>query len=223
MWSCGCIVAELLSMEEASVPCYLDRQPLFPGVSSDMTPGGGGGVDADSADQLESIVRVVGTPDSADVEALAGDDASAAAAKARLGALASRESADLADIFPGAEAPALDLLKRLLTLDPKKRFDVRACLDHAYVACGRPASRGPRSARGDPPPLPRSIKSSTDADELDLRGVKIDLDFDDAAQPPMRVAQLRDLIREHTRAFRSDEGAREAAADAPPAPKRQKT
>ena len=80
MWSCGCIVAELLSMEEASVPCYLDRQPLFPGVSSDMTPGGGGGVDADSADQLESIVRVVGTPDSADVEALAGDDASAAAA-----------------------------------------------------------------------------------------------------------------------------------------------
>ena len=36
-------------------------------------------------------------------------------------------------------------------------------------------------------------------------------------------AQLRDLIREHTRAFRSDEGAREAAADAPPAPKRQKT
>ncbi|KAH8072476.1 MAP kinase [Aureococcus anophagefferens] len=117
MWSCGCIVAELLSMEEASVPCYLDRQPLFPGVSSDMTPGGGGGVDADSADQLD--------------------------AKARLGALASRESADLADIFPGAEAPALDLLKRLLTLDPKKRFDVRACLDHAYVACGRPASRPP--------------------------------------------------------------------------------
>ena len=144
----------------------------------------------------------------------------AQAAKARLGALASRESADLADIFPGAEAPALDLLKRLLTLDPKKRFDVRACLDHAYVACFWPASRDRRAAT---PPLPRSIKSSTDADELDLRGVKIDLDFDDAAQPPMRVAQLRDLIREHTRAFRSDEGAREAAADAPPAPKRQKT
>ena len=146
----------------------------------------------------------------------------AQAAKARLGALASRESADLADIFPGAEAPALDLLKRLLTLDPKKRFDVRACLDHAYVACFGPASRDLRRRAADPP-LPRSIKSSTDADELDLRGVKIDLDFDDAAQPPMRVAQLRDLIREHTRAFRSDEGAREAAADAPPAPKRQKT
>ena len=162
MWSCGCIVAELLSMEEASVPCYLDRQPLFPGVSSDMTPGGGGGVDADSADQLESIVRVVGTPDSADVEALAGDDASAAAAKARLGALASRESADLADIFPGAEAPALDLLKRLLTLDPKKRFDVRDCLDHAYVACGRPASRGTSAGARRPPPfLGRSSRRRT--------------------------------------------------------------
>ena len=86
-------------------------------------------------------------------------------------------------------------------------------------------ARVPRDLRrrAATPPFPRSIKSSTDADELDLRGVKIDLDFDDAAQPPMRVAQLRDLIREHTRAFRSDEGAREAAADAPPAPKRQKT
>ena len=29
-WACGCVLAELLSMEKASVKCYLDRRPLFP-------------------------------------------------------------------------------------------------------------------------------------------------------------------------------------------------
>jgi mitogen-activated protein kinase 1/3 len=31
IWSLGCILAELLSMQEGSVPCYQDRMPLFPG------------------------------------------------------------------------------------------------------------------------------------------------------------------------------------------------
>ncbi len=31
IWSLGCILAELLSMQELSVPCYQNRMPLFPG------------------------------------------------------------------------------------------------------------------------------------------------------------------------------------------------
>ena len=38
MWACGCVLAELLSMEKASVKCYLDRRPLFPGDASDLSP-----------------------------------------------------------------------------------------------------------------------------------------------------------------------------------------
>ena len=170
------------------MPCYLDRQPLFPGVSSDMTPGSN--VDSDSADQLESIVRVVGTPDATDVAALVGDDADAA--KAKLSRMPTKAKSDLAKIFPGAEPDAVDLLKKLLTLDPKKRFDVKQCLNHAYVA---------------------TIKSATD-DQVDTTGIKIDLDFDDPDTPNLRVHQLRDLIREHTKAFRDKE------ADDPPSPPR---
>ena len=31
IWSLGCILGELLSMQEGSVPGYQDRKPLFPG------------------------------------------------------------------------------------------------------------------------------------------------------------------------------------------------
>jgi len=46
IWSLGCILAELLSMQEGkSVPCYQDRMPLFPGgscfpLSADVTANG---------------------------------------------------------------------------------------------------------------------------------------------------------------------------------------
>jgi len=38
------------------------------------------------------------------------------------------------DIFPNATPSAMDLLKKLLTFNPKKRIDVFEALKHPYVA-----------------------------------------------------------------------------------------
>ena len=39
MWSAGCILAEMLSMQKESEPDPNNRRPLFPGRSSNMSPG----------------------------------------------------------------------------------------------------------------------------------------------------------------------------------------
>ena len=137
-----------------------------------------------------------------------------------------KAKSDLTKIFPGAEPAALDLLRNLLTLDPKKRFDVKRCLSHARVP---PESlfffiRGETSTRR----YVASIKNATDGADVDLSSVEIDLAFDNPATPSLRVHQLRDLIRDHTRPLRAAEAADARApattADvAPPPPKRAKT
>ena len=38
VWSAGCILAEMLSMQKESVPNPNNRRPLFPGRSSNMSP-----------------------------------------------------------------------------------------------------------------------------------------------------------------------------------------
>jgi len=65
LWSLGCILAELLSMQEGSVPGYQDRLPLFPGGS--CYPLSGDTMKKDERlDQLSVIFSVIGTPDEAD-------------------------------------------------------------------------------------------------------------------------------------------------------------
>jgi mitogen-activated protein kinase 1/3 len=67
----GCILGELLSMQEGSVPSYQDRQPLFPGGSCYPLSGEGGSVKTDERlDQLNVIFGVIGTPDPEDVESI---------------------------------------------------------------------------------------------------------------------------------------------------------
>jgi len=71
MWSLGCIFAELLSMQEGSVPGYEDRKPLFPGGSCYPLSGEGASVKNDERlDQLSVILSVIGTPDDDDVESI---------------------------------------------------------------------------------------------------------------------------------------------------------
>lgn len=71
IWSMGCILGELLSMQEESVPSYQDRQPLFPGGSCYPLSGEGGSVKTDERlDQLNVIFGVIGTPDQEDIESI---------------------------------------------------------------------------------------------------------------------------------------------------------
>ncbi len=68
IWSLGCIFAELLSMQEGSVPNYHDRVPLFPGGS--CYPLSGDHVSTDTKerqDQLSVIFSVIGMPSEEDL------------------------------------------------------------------------------------------------------------------------------------------------------------
>ena len=68
IWSLGCIFAELLSMQEGSVPNYQDRVPLFPGGS--CYPLSGDHVSTDTKerqDQLSVIFSVIGMPSEEDL------------------------------------------------------------------------------------------------------------------------------------------------------------
>ena len=71
IWSLGCILAELLSMQEGSVPGYQDRAPLFPGGSCYPLSGDTGNMkDDERLDQLSVIFGVIGTPKVEDVQSI---------------------------------------------------------------------------------------------------------------------------------------------------------
>ena len=71
IWSMGCILAELLSMQEGSVPGYQDRAPLFPGGSCYPLSGEGGSIKSDERlDQLNVIFGVIGTPSPEDIKSI---------------------------------------------------------------------------------------------------------------------------------------------------------
>lgn len=74
IWSLGCIFAELLSMQEGSVPSYQDRVPLFPGgscfpLSGDKGTKGATGSD-ERLDQLSVIFSVIGMPSEEDLQSV---------------------------------------------------------------------------------------------------------------------------------------------------------
>jgi mitogen-activated protein kinase 1/3 len=80
MWSAGCILAELLSMQKENVAEYPDRKPLFPGTSSNMSPRNGtrrlerqDSVCRDTQDQLSVILSVMGTPSAEDIAEVEDD------------------------------------------------------------------------------------------------------------------------------------------------------
>ncbi|XP_073943679.1 mitogen-activated protein kinase rl [Choristoneura fumiferana] len=103
IWSVGCILAEMLS-----------NRPIFPGKHY--------------LDQLNHILGVLGSPSQDDLDCIINEKA-----RGYLESLPFKPRVPWVDLFPGADARALDLLHRMLTFNPHKRITVEESLAHPYL------------------------------------------------------------------------------------------
>ena len=102
IWSIGCILAELLG-----------RQPLFPADNN--------------LDELQKIISVLGSPSDNDLEFITDTKI-----KNFVNRLAKRTKQSFNLMFSNANPVALDLLGKMLTFSPKKRYTVEQCISHPY-------------------------------------------------------------------------------------------
>lgn len=105
MWSVGCIFAELLA-----------RSPLFPGE--------------DYIAQLRLICEKLGKPSEKDLDFVTSERA-----KRFMNSLPNKAPVPLPEIFPAhkGEKQALDLLRKMLDIHPKKRITIEKALEHPFL------------------------------------------------------------------------------------------
>jgi mitogen-activated protein kinase 1/3 len=160
IWSLGCIFAELLSMQEGNVPSYQDRKPLFPGGACYPLSGEGDKIKADDRlDQLSVIFSVIGTPSPEDIKAIGK-------ANKYIESLPKTKGTPLETLFPAADALALDLLKKMLYFNPKRRVTAEEALEHDFFK-GVRRKELERTAEG-----PLEGPSFLEADQIDLALLK---------------------------------------------------
>lgn len=104
VWSVGCILGELLG-----------GKPLFRGK--------------DYVDQLNQILMILGTPKEATLTKIGS-----VRAQNYVRSLPIMRRVPYQELFPQANPLALDLLDRMLTLDPFQRITVEEALNHPYLA-----------------------------------------------------------------------------------------
>lgn len=114
IWSTGCILAELLG-----------GKPLFRGK--------------DYVDQLNQILLVLGTPDEPTLTKIGS-----VRAQNYVRSLPAMRRVPYSEIFPNANPLALDLLEKMLTLDPFKRISVEEALEHPYLSVWHDPQDEPR-------------------------------------------------------------------------------
>lgn len=104
IWALGCIFAELLG-----------RKPLFPGDNY--------------IHQLKLIVDVLGNPIEEDTKFITSEKA-----LKFINGLPKKAANNFQTMFPKANPLAIDLLTKMLTFNPSKRYTVIDCLNHPYMA-----------------------------------------------------------------------------------------
>ncbi|GAU39835.1 hypothetical protein TSUD_68830 [Trifolium subterraneum] len=104
MWSVGCIFAEILG-----------RKPIFPGT--------------DCLNQLKLIVNILGTPHESDLEFIDNPKA-----KWYIKSLPYTRGIHFSQLFPQADPLAIDLLQKMLVLDPTERITASEALQHPYMS-----------------------------------------------------------------------------------------
>jgi len=160
IWSLGCILAELLSMQEGNVPGYQDRKPLFPGGTCYPLSGEGDNVKADERlDQLRVIFDVIGTPAPEDIEA-------DGKANDYIKSLPKTKGKPLESVYPEADPLAIDLLKKMLQFNPKMRLTAEEALDHEFLKAVR-RKELEQTAEGA-----LEAPSFLESDKIDLRLLK---------------------------------------------------
>ncbi len=100
VWSIGCVFAEMLG-----------RKVLFPGKSP--------------ADQVELIVKVLGTPNTKTLKGSANGIRF-------LKSLMTYPGKNLNELLPGSNPDAIDLLQKMLTWDPDDRISAFDAMRHPY-------------------------------------------------------------------------------------------
>jgi len=163
IWSCGCILAELLGMMKANIPDQQNRGPLFPGSSCfPLSPEkkSSKSYSRGQRDQLKMIFDVIGTPEDEELDAMAKD------AKAYVRKQFSpRPAIDFKAKYPGASRESVDLLEKMLRFDARKRITIDEALRH-------PCFKGVKSCASPLPEKPPSVHLPFEGSELtekDLR------------------------------------------------------
>lgn len=103
IWSVGCILAEMITGEV-----------LFRGT--------------DYFDQLNKIMDVTGTPDAHLIEKMQSKDA-----QKYLRHLPARPKKNFEQLFPQMKSKVVELLERMLVLDPDERITAKVALKHSYL------------------------------------------------------------------------------------------
>lgn len=138
VWSIGCIFAELLGMERASVPDANRRRPLFPGGHcGELSAGSDDSMDivGGQRGQLNVIFDVIGTPTEEDLNHLDREMAR------QISGLMPIQPKSFKILYPAADVNALDLLARMLYFNPNNRITVDEALCHPFLASKRQPAR----------------------------------------------------------------------------------
>ncbi|KAG8387738.1 hypothetical protein BUALT_Bualt02G0052600 [Buddleja alternifolia] len=104
VWSVGCIFMELMN-----------RKPLFAGK--------------DHVHQMHLLIELLGTPTDADLDFTRNEDA-----RRYIRQLPRHPRQNLVKAFPHVNPLAVDLIDKMLTVNPTKRITVEAALEHPYLA-----------------------------------------------------------------------------------------
>ncbi|XP_068110105.1 mitogen-activated protein kinase 12-like [Hyperolius riggenbachi] len=103
IWSVGCIMAEMIT-----------GRVLFPG--------------GDYFDELNKIIEVIGSPQPSLINKMESKHA-----QDYLKMLPAKQKKNFKELFPTMSALEIDLLEKMLELDPEKRLSALQCLAHPYL------------------------------------------------------------------------------------------